>query len=84
LMLGIELSVEGAPYVTEAMHRGLLINCTHDHTLRLLPPFIVTRAQVREFLRLLERVFAATPRVAAAAESQPAGIPPRAAHVAAR
>jgi acetylornithine/succinyldiaminopimelate/putrescine aminotransferase len=83
-MLGIELSVEGAPYVTEAMNRGLLINCTHDHTLRLLPPFIVTRAQVREFLRQLERVFAATPRVAAAVESRPAGIPARAAHVAAR
>jgi acetylornithine/N-succinyldiaminopimelate aminotransferase len=84
LMLGIELSVEGAAFVAEAMNRGLLINCTHDRTLRLLPPFIVTRAQVREFLRVLERVFAATPRVAAAAESQPAGTPPRLAHAAAR
>ncbi len=84
LMLGIELSVEGAPFVAEALNRGLLINCTHDRTLRLLPPFIVTRAQVREFLRVLERVFAAIPRVAAAAESQPAGTPPRLAHAAAR
>jgi acetylornithine/N-succinyldiaminopimelate aminotransferase len=84
LMLGIELSVEGAPLVAEAMNRGLLINCTHDRTLRLLPPFIVTRAQVREFLRVLERVLAATPLVAAAAESRPAGTPPRLAHAAAR
>ena len=84
LMLGIELSVEGAPFVTEAMNRGLLINCTHDRTLRLLPPFIVTRAQVREFLRILERVFAVTPRVVYEAESQPAGNSARAAHVAAR
>jgi acetylornithine/N-succinyldiaminopimelate aminotransferase len=84
LMLGIELSVEGAPFVTEAMNRGLLINCTHDHTLRLLPPFIVTRAQVREFLHLLERVFAAIPRGVSGADTPPAGIPPRAAHVAAR
>ncbi len=84
LMLGIELSVEGAPFVAEALNRGLLINCTHDRTLRLLPPFIVTRAQVREFLRVLERVFAATPRVAAAAEPQPAGTPPRLAHAVAR
>jgi acetylornithine/N-succinyldiaminopimelate aminotransferase len=84
LMLGIELSVEGAPFVTEAMNRGLLINCTHDNTLRLLPPFIVTRAQVREFLRLMERVFSLAPRVVATAESQPAGTPARAAHVAAR
>jgi acetylornithine aminotransferase/acetylornithine/N-succinyldiaminopimelate aminotransferase len=84
LMLGIELSVEGAPFVAEALNRGLLINCTHDRTLRFLPPFIVTRAQVREFLRVLECVFAATPRAAAAAESQPAGTPPRLAHAAAR
>jgi acetylornithine/N-succinyldiaminopimelate aminotransferase len=84
LMLGIELSLEGAPFVTEAMNRGLLINCTHDHTLRLLPPFIVTRAQVREFLHLLERVFAAKPRGVSGADSPPAVIPPRAAHVAAR
>src|SRR6266852_3364860 len=53
LMIGVELSVEGAPFVAEALNRGLLINCTHDRTLRFLPPFIVTRAQVREFLRVL-------------------------------
>ena len=56
LMIGIQLSVEGAPLVAEAAKRGLLINCTHDFTLRLLPPFIVTRTQVREFLRLFELV----------------------------
>src|SRR5207245_2624086 len=49
LIIGVELSVEGGPFVSEAMQRGLLINCTHDLTLRLLPPFIITRAQVREF-----------------------------------
>jgi acetylornithine aminotransferase len=58
LMVGIELSVEGAPLVSEAMERGLLINCTHDFTLRLLPPFIITPVQVREFLKLFEAVLA--------------------------
>jgi len=62
LILGIELSVEGGLFVTEALNRGLLINCTHDFTLRFLPPFIITRAQVREFLRLLESVFASAPK----------------------
>ena len=62
LILGIELAVEGGPFVTEALNRGLLINCTHDFTLRFLPPFIVTRAQVRDFLRLLESVFASAPK----------------------
>jgi len=58
LMIGVELSVEGAPLVAEALKQGLLINCTHDFTLRLLPPFIVTRAQVREFLKTFELVLA--------------------------
>ena len=84
LMVGVELSVEGAPFVTEAMNRGLLINCTHDHTLRFLPPFIVTRAQVREFLGTLELVFATVSRRLSAAESRPAGESSRAAHASAR
>lgn len=69
LMIGVELSIEGAPFVSEAMQRGLLINCTHDFTLRLLPPFIITRAQVREFLRLFELVLATTPKQASASDS---------------
>jgi acetylornithine aminotransferase/acetylornithine/N-succinyldiaminopimelate aminotransferase len=62
LILGIELSVDGNPFVAEALRQGLLINCTHDFTLRLLPPFIITRAQVREFLRLFGHVLAKTPK----------------------
>lgn len=69
LMIGIELSIDGAPFVQQALVRGLLINCTHDFTLRFLPPFIVTRAQVRQFLRMLERLFVTTPQKAA---SEPA------------
>ena len=84
LIIGVELSIDGNPFVTEAQRRGLLINCTHDHTLRLLPPFIVTRAQVREFLRLFELVLATTPRPAVAAETQQAGNPERLAHSAVR
>ena len=62
LILGVDLSVEGAPYVREALRRGLLINCTHDHILRLLPPFIVRSRDVQEFLGKLESVLARTPR----------------------
>ncbi len=70
LILGIDLSVEGAPFVTEAMQQGLLINCTHDHILRLLPPFILTSKQVQEGLAKLESVFAKVGRSAnAGAES---------------
>jgi predicted acetylornithine/succinylornithine family transaminase len=68
-MFGVELSIEGGPFVAEALKRGLLINCTHDFTIRLLPPFVITRAQVREFLHLFETVLSKTPRVVPATES---------------
>ena len=84
LMIGIELSVDGAPFVAEAMQRGLLINCTHDFTLRLLPPFNITRAQVREFLRLFELILATTPQQASASDSGNTAGPARVAHAAAR
>jgi acetylornithine/N-succinyldiaminopimelate aminotransferase len=84
LMLGVELSVEGGPFVGEAMRRGLLINCTHDFTLRLLPPFIITRAQVREFLRLFELVLAATPRQVSTPDATKPAESNRVAHATAR
>ncbi len=84
LMLGIELSIEGAPFVQQALLKGLLINCTHDFTLRFLPPFLVTRAQVRQFLRLLEKLFVTTPQKAASAELAKSAPPPHAALAAAR
>jgi acetylornithine aminotransferase/acetylornithine/N-succinyldiaminopimelate aminotransferase len=84
LMLGVELSVEGGPFVSEAMRRGLLINCTHDFTLRLLPPFIITRAQVWEFLRLFELVLATTPRQVSTPDTVKSAESNRVAHATAR
>jgi acetylornithine/N-succinyldiaminopimelate aminotransferase len=84
LMLGLELSLEGAPFVAEAMRRGLLINCTHDFTLRLLPPFIITKAQVRDFLKLFKSVLEATPKANVATISAVAPTAAKLAHGAAR
>ena len=84
LMIGIELSIDGAPFVQRALLKGLLINCTHDFTLRFLPPFLVTRAQVRQFLRLLEHLFVTTPQKAAAPEPAKSAPPSHAALAAAR
>jgi len=72
LMLGVDLAVEGAPFVEEALRRGLLINCTHDHILRLLPPFIVRAKDVAEFLEKLQAVLA---RGARAAKGQSGAAP---------
>jgi acetylornithine/N-succinyldiaminopimelate aminotransferase len=84
LMLGVELSIDGNPFVAEALRQGLLINCTHDFTLRLLPPFLITSAQVREFLRLFELVLAKTPKSISAAPAPTAASPRRLAQSAAR
>jgi acetylornithine/N-succinyldiaminopimelate aminotransferase len=54
LILGVELSINGASLVTSALQRGLLINCTHDFTIRLLPTFLISKAEVRSFLKIFE------------------------------
>jgi acetylornithine/N-succinyldiaminopimelate aminotransferase len=58
LILGVPLSMDGAPFVEEARKRGLLINCTHERILRLLPPFIIRSRDVAEFLRKFETALA--------------------------
>ena len=65
LMLGVDLIIDGAPFVEQSLRRGLLINSTHDHILRLLPPFIIGRREVAEFLEKFETVLARTPKPAA-------------------
>jgi acetylornithine aminotransferase/acetylornithine/N-succinyldiaminopimelate aminotransferase len=69
LMLGVDLSIEGAPFVQEALRESMLINCTHEHILRLLPPFIIRRKDVAEFLRKLEAVLETAQNSAAGAAS---------------
>jgi acetylornithine/N-succinyldiaminopimelate aminotransferase len=72
LMLGLDLSIEGARFVEDGFRAGLLINCTHDHILRLLPPFIIRRSDVVEFLKKFDGVLAraAEPAGAAAKPSE--------------
>jgi acetylornithine/N-succinyldiaminopimelate aminotransferase len=62
LICGIELAVEGKPYAEAAFREGLIINCTHERVLRLLPPFIVTERQVHEFAQRFRHVLTKTKR----------------------
>ena len=55
-MIGIELNVEGAFAVKECMERGLLINCTHNVVIRMLPAINLTMDQAKEGLDILEDV----------------------------
>jgi predicted acetylornithine/succinylornithine family transaminase len=58
-MIGIELSVDGAPLVQQCLQRKLLINCTHGTVLRLLPALTLTDGQLAEGCGVLEEVLLA-------------------------
>ena len=59
VMIGLELSVEGAGIVNECLQRRLLINCTHGTVLRLLPALNLTDAELQEGCDILEEVLLA-------------------------
>jgi predicted acetylornithine/succinylornithine family transaminase len=58
-MIGVELSVDGAPLVNQCLERRLLINCTHGTVLRLLPALTLTDDQLAEGCGILEEVLLA-------------------------
>ncbi len=53
-MVGVELSIDGAPIVQKCLERRLLINCTHSTVLRLLPALTLSDAEVDEGCDILE------------------------------
>ncbi len=59
-MIGVELDRPGADIVSACLERGLLINCTHDTVLRMLPSMAATEAEIGEGLDILEGVLTAT------------------------
>ncbi len=55
-MIGVELSVDGAPIVDQCLRRQLLINCTHGCVLRLLPALNLTDEQLDQGCGILAEV----------------------------
>ena len=58
LLLGMELTVKGKPFVEGCHARGLLINCVSDYVLRFTPPLIVTTEDVDVAMDILDEVMA--------------------------
>ncbi len=56
LMIGIELDLPCRSIVEDALAEGLLINCTHDTVIRLLPPYIISDTEVDRAVKVLTRV----------------------------
>jgi len=55
-LIGIELTADGRPVVEACRARRLLINCTQERVLRLLPALTITRSQLERALAILEEV----------------------------
>jgi acetylornithine/N-succinyldiaminopimelate aminotransferase len=56
VMIGLELTVDGAPIVQKCLQKGLLVNCTHGSVIRLLPAMNLTEEQAAEGCDLLAAV----------------------------
>ena len=57
LMWGLELSMDAAPVHEAAIRQGVLVNRTAGKVIRLLPPLIITEAELDRALELLDAAF---------------------------
>ncbi|MGY8770196.1 MAG: aspartate aminotransferase family protein [Pirellulales bacterium] len=48
MMIGLELTIEGGPFVKSCMEQGLLINCTQGNVIRFLPAMNLTEAETHQ------------------------------------
>ncbi|MFA5361958.1 MAG: aspartate aminotransferase family protein [Candidatus Omnitrophota bacterium] len=55
LMWGVQLQREGKSVVEECLKRGLLINCTHDTVLRIMPSLKVSTSEINKAVKILKR-----------------------------
>jgi len=56
LMVGVELTIPGKEIVEKCLKEGLLINCTHDKVLRIMPGMIVTKKQIDKAIGILDKI----------------------------
>ena len=58
-MWGLELTRDAAPVVPAGLERGVVVNRTAETVVRLLPPLIITEAEVDEGLARLDAALGA-------------------------
>jgi len=59
LMWGLELTRDAAPVVPAGLERGVVVNRTAETVVRLLPPLVITEAEVDEGLARLDAALGA-------------------------
>lgn len=58
LMRGVQLSVPGAAIVERCLKKGLLINCTQDRVLRIMPALTVSKKIMDRAMAILDEALA--------------------------
>jgi acetylornithine/succinyldiaminopimelate/putrescine aminotransferase len=58
LMWGVDLGRDAGAVVTAGLARGVVVNRTAGSVIRLLPPYVITEAEITEGLGLLEAAIA--------------------------
>ena len=58
LMQGLHLSVDALPVVEASLKAGLLVNRTAEKVVRMLPPLVVTAAEIDEAVTILDGALA--------------------------
>lgn len=56
LLVGMELTVPGQPFVEAMLKKGFIINCTHKNILRFIPPFTITEVEIDKMVVALQSV----------------------------
>jgi len=55
LMVGMDLTIDGAAIVKRCLERGLLINCAGEHILRFVPPLTISKEDVDRAVEILDK-----------------------------
>ncbi|MCX5711360.1 MAG: aspartate aminotransferase family protein [Candidatus Omnitrophica bacterium] len=55
LMIGLDLNIPGKPLVEKCFEKGLLINCTHDTVIRLMPALNISIKEVDRAIDIIEK-----------------------------
>jgi acetylornithine/N-succinyldiaminopimelate aminotransferase len=63
LMIGMELTMPGQPFVEACRKKGLLINCTQGNVLRFLPPLALSDSERKFALKVLQAIFSISDRL---------------------
>lgn len=57
VMRALQLNIPGMPVMESALKKGLIINCTQETVLRIMPSMTVTKKEIDQAMLILESVF---------------------------